>query len=275
MKKPFILISWIILSIIGTASYSTADTISIDAPDSYKENYILVGHESDQVDGESDFTSLKLQLSLRKNLIERPFGENIPLYFGFTELGFWDVGRESLPFREIIFRPEFFFELLGKDKADAAFNPKSRETGLLRLPLGVLHESNGRGGPDSRSWNRFYIEPNFSWSPSDRWNFRFNWAIWWAFRREIENRDIEDFYGYNEWTFATTYQDYKLSSRFRYGRDKKGQAQLDLSGPFKGLPWIDALKGYWHVQYFEGYGETLLDYNIKDSELRFGFMFSR
>jgi len=251
-------------------------------PSAYKDNYILVGQEHDQVEGRSDFTSVKLKLSLRKDLIDqffgekgKPFGEAVPLYFGFTELGFWDVGRKSLPFRELIFRPELFFELLGKTKADEAFDPGIKKTGFRRLPLGLLHESNGRGGEESRSWNRLYIEPNFSWSPNPRWELRFNWQVWWAFGRAPENRDIEDFYGYNEWNLKAAYQAYQLAARFRYGRDNKGQALLDFSGPFRDLKYLAFLKGYWHIQYFEGYGETLLDYNVKDSELRFGFMFSR
>lgn len=268
--------SLILLGILGTTTDSDArEKIDFTPPTAYKENYILIGKESDPVDGESDFYSIKLQLSLKKDLIDKPFGQDVPLYFGFTEVGFWDIGRESAPFREIIFRPELFLELLGKKSAEDEPDPPLKKIRLWRLPFGVLHESNGRGGDESRSWNRLYIEPNFAWSPGGQWHFAFNWNIWWAFDKSDENRDIEDFYGYNEWTLKAGFQDYQLASRFRYGKSEKGQALADLSGPFSDWGWFKFLKGYWHIQYFEGYGETLLNYNVKDRELRAGFMFYR
>ena len=43
-------------------------------------------------------------------------------------------------------------------------------------------------------------------------------------------------------------------------RSRKGSAQLDLSYRLKRMLFSDA-GGFLHFQYFNGYGESLLDYN--------------
>ena len=49
--------------------------------------------------------------------------------------------------------------------------------------------------------------------------------------------------------------------------NKRGAVQLDWSFP---LPGTDRIKGY--IQYFNGYGECLLDYNASTSRLGAGFL---
>jgi outer membrane phospholipase A len=51
--------------------------------------------------------------------------------------------------------------------------------------------------------------------------------------------------------------------------------QLDLSYPLK-TATLGNLGGYLHLQYFNGYGESLLDYNRKvRPQFRIGLMITR
>jgi outer membrane phospholipase A len=58
---------------------------------------------------------------------------------------------------------------------------------------------------------------------------------------------------------------------FRYGTADKGSILVDVSRRTRDVK-IGPVSGYLHVQFFAGYGESILDYNVKDkSQLRFGF----
>jgi len=57
-------------------------------------------------------------------------------------------------------------------------------------------------------------------------------------------------------------------------KDNHGSIQLDASYPFRGL--LRNLNGYLHLQYFNGHGESILDYDRKlPSQLRIGLIVVR
>jgi phospholipase A1/A2 len=72
----------------------------------------------------------------------------IPIYFGYSQLMMWDLFRESAPFRDINFNPDIFYRLpLGNDP------DSSRSIDFAPFE----HESNGKAGAESRSWNNVYV----------------------------------------------------------------------------------------------------------------------
>jgi outer membrane phospholipase A len=57
----------------------------------------------------------------------------------------------------------------------------------------------------------------------------------------------------------------------RRGTQRKGSLLIDLSKRARDLR-VGPISGYWHVQFFTGYGEDILDYNVRrKSQVRFGF----
>ena len=67
---------------------------------------------------------------------------------------------------------------------------------------------------------------------------------------------------------------WQLTGLFRKG-SQGFSAELDLSYPLRAVA-LGNLNGYVLLQYFDGYGESILDYNRRlPSQLRLGLMFVR
>jgi phospholipase A1 len=131
------------------------------------------------------------------------------------------------------------------------------------IQAGFVHQSNGRSGEVSRSWNRVYANMIF-----ERGNFYFGLKPWLRIQEDSEdddNPDIEDYLGYFEFQgiYNRNKSNYGLFFRNTLKDGYRGAVQLDW-----GFPVHDHLRGY--VQYFYGYGESLIDYNNKVNKLGIG-----
>ena len=140
--------------------------------------------------------------------------------------------------------------------------------------LGISHQSNGQPLPLSRSWNRIYT--NFTWENGD-WVFQLK--PWWRIPESEQkdptdaqgddNPDIEKYLGYFE--FMTLMKDHRhevaLILRNNLQQNNKGAIQVDWSFPIH-----NRFRGY--VQGFNGYGESLIDYNRSVSRVGFGVILS-
>ena len=88
----------------------------------------------------------KVQMSFKT-----PILREVPLYFGFTTFTFWALKEESKPFRDVTYNPELFYRW---SRENWAF--------LNSLDFGIWgHTSNGKSGPDSRSYEQSYLRFNF------------------------------------------------------------------------------------------------------------------
>lgn len=242
----------------------------------HKQNYILLGaynlssphegpwEESAGKDIELNKTEVKFQVSFKFMLWEDIFKkrENGDLYFAFTQLAMWQLYNRDIssPFRETNYEPEAF---LAFDTAWDFFGFTNRF-----LLLGVSHQSNGREEPLSRSWNRIYA--NFI---MHRGNLVVSFKPWFRIPEDDEDDDnphMEDYLGYGELRaiYRTGNNTFGMMLRNNLKFDNnRGAVQLDWSFP---LPGTDRIKGF--VQYFNGYGECLLDYNASTSRLGLGFL---
>lgn len=222
------------------------------------------GNESADVDN----VEVKFQVSFKTPFWEKPFGENTALFFAYTGQSYWQAYNSdvSSPFRETNHEPEIF----------AAW-ATDWKVGGWQVPLftaGVSHQSNGQSGLRSRSWNRIYTEMAFE---KDRWVILFK--PWWRIPEERkedplqpdgdDNPDIDDYMGYFELYTAYKWgeQNFGVTLRNNLRSDNKGAVQLDWTFP---LDDDGKLRGY--VQYFNGYGESLIDYNRHVNRLGVGFV---
>ena len=192
------------------------------------------------------------------------------IYLGYTQESFWDLGSDSAPFEDSRYMPEFFFL---EDKIDLNIPWVSG----FGFQTGFQHESNGRGGEDSRSTNYGYIQPIICFNLWNDTYLKFAPKVWaYVGNDDVTNPDLSDYRGYFD--IETKIGDplgLALETHYRHG-EKGPTWQLDLSYPLNQLPFLSGiLDVYLHAQYFSGYAENLLAYDQRDDVFRLGFSIVR
>ncbi|HEX5803121.1 MAG TPA: phospholipase A [Azospira sp.] len=230
------------------------------------------------VAGARDGLDARFQLSFKYRLFD---ARSLParlapalghLHVGYTQTSLWDLHGDSKPFRDTSYRPSLFWQgrIGGGDG-----NGGSRGIAPSFLRGGYEHESNGRDGERSRSIDTLFVQPAWRRDFADGRTLLFA-PKFYAYLERDDNPDIGRYRGYADWLLR--YGDeagWVLSARLRRGSSGHGSAQLDLSHPLRD-PLFSRVGGFFHVQLFSGYGETLLDYDVKrDPQLRIGFSIVR
>lgn len=207
-----------------------------------------------------DKQEVKFQLSLKSKLAEDLFLPGANLWMGYTQESHWQVFNEdvSRPFRETNYEPELIWV------APVSFNVGDLQ--FRYASLGLVHQSNGRADPLSRSWDRVYAEIG-----AEMGNFGVWVKPWWRIPEsssEDDNPDIEKYIGRGEIVGVYRNQAHVYSLRVRNNfstNDNRGSLTADWSFPLTG-----ALRGY--VRAFSGYGESLIDYNWRQHSLGIGVL---
>ncbi|MBZ0105052.1 MAG: phospholipase A [Sulfuricella denitrificans] len=203
-------------------------------------------------------TDVKYQLSFKTKLWEDALGDNGDLWFAYTQQSHWLLynPQVSSPFRETNYEPELIFTL----RTDVDLPGEMR---WRMLNLGLSHQSNGRGLPLSRSWNRVYAQLGF-----ERENFTIFLRPWLRLPESSEKDDNPDITRYmgNGDVLLNYRSGENTYSALGHVSPSTGHGALQLSW---GFPISKTLKGY--VQAFSGYGESLIDYNHKQTSLGIGF----
>jgi len=209
-------------------------------------------------------TEAKFQISFKVKLWEDVMDKDMDLWFGYTQLSFWQLYNStfSSPFRETDYEPE----LLLNFRTDYDFlGMKGRI-----INVGLNHQSNGRAQPLSRSWNR--VVANFGFEKND---FNLMVKTWYRIPEnssDDDNPDIDKFMGYGELWGSYYWKKHKFSAMLRNNlriNENRGAIQLDWSFPF---PYVKNERVSGYIQYFNGYGESLLDYNANSNRIGIGFM---
>lgn len=212
-------------------------------------------------------TTARFQISAKYRLFSpsgnRPatWGENF--YLGYTQTSLWDLQGDSMPFIDTTFNPSLFW------LSDNMWQSEN-QSWRLGLNTGVEHNSNGKAGDDSRSVNNAYIQPQF--------NYRFDGGSTLTFAPKVkayfgvasENSDYADYAGRVDWNLRWAQDNGAVvSAMYRQGDQRRRTTQLDFAWPLQ-RTWLN-MNGYLHLQYFNGYGETLLGYNQRnESQFRIG-----
>ena len=224
-----------------------------------KDAYTNVeGYEEHLENIESKF-QLSLKVPLNQNSL---LFEGDGLYFGFTLQAWWQVYADGIskPFRESNYQPEIFY------LAPLDWHPFGGNTGFI---IGAEHQSNGREQHLSRSWNRIYS--HFLFEKDD---FALSFRPWIRLSEEDkrfefdpdgdDNPDIDDFMGHFELSMAYKWQDlqFNMMSRRNFAT-ANGALELGMTFPLWGK-----VRGYTTL--FTGYGESLIDYNHKQTRIGVG-----
>ena len=208
---------------------------------------------------------LKFQLSLKTKALQNLFGTDADLWVGYTQQSHWQVYNEdhSRPFRAHDYEPEVF--MTQPVAADLPFGGR-----LRMLGVGAVHHSNGESNPWSRSWNRAYLMAGAEFG-----KLTVVPRVWTRMlkndsgARPDDNPDILDYYGYGDVKFLYQLDRGKnVSGLVRYNpATGKGALQIDYVHPIG-----RGISGY--VQIFQGYGQSLIDYNHEATSIGFGVMLS-
>ena len=220
---------------------------------SYNSSGYYSGHFKDEF-SDPDYTlddvEAKFQLSIKFPLLLDVFN-TVDLYAGYTNRSFWQIynDTESAPFRETNHEPELWLQ----------FRPEWKIFGFTNTwnSVGINHQSNGRDGTLSRSWNRI-----FAWITFERNDLAISMRPWYAFvdkGDDADNPDITDYLGHYELSATYKWNEHVFSIMSRNNLEsgfKRGAVELSWSFPLGTWPYM---KGY--VSYFNGYGESMIDYN--------------
>lgn len=251
----------------GAPAKQTYTTALVDKPPPlavsvYEPIYFIVGGDGG--------LNAKFQISLRYQLFDNQgrLARRLPwiddLYLSYSQTSLWDLGELSAPFTDSSYRPRLFYS---NTDLTRLFDGQLR----LGVETGLGHESNGKSGEDSRSFNMAYVRPILTFG--DPAGLRFYAApLIHNYIAASDNPDIADYRGYVDWVLgfgARGGLDFWTTLR-KGKRSNYGSVELNVSYPLSKLSGGD-LTGWLTLQYFNGYGESLLDYNRKlDAQLRLG-----
>ena len=206
-------------------------------------------------------TNAKFQLSFKYRFLN-PEGrliEGVPffsrVYFGYTQTSLWDLGEPSAPFFDTSYRPSLFYR---HDRLTVWGNGRGRLWGQI----GIEHESNGKAGDDSRSYNTIYVQPVLE---IDRAIGSAHLTVeprLWAYVGDLsENPDIAEYRGYGHLRLAVTGRaEWQIAATGRVGTSGKGSLQVDLTYPMDRI-FLRTFDAFLYAQYFNGWSESLLGYD--------------
>jgi phospholipase A1 len=208
-----------------------------------------------------DENEVKFQLSFQTKLADDMFGKQADLWFSYTQVAYWQLYNDDIssPFRETNYEPEVY----------AAFLTNYNLLGLTgrSINFGISHQSNGRGEPLSRSWNRIFAEFIFV-----RDDFGLSFKPWYRIEEsssEDDNPDIEDYLGNYELRLFQRWNGHLFSVMLRNVFDDDHHYNSEWSWSF---PIKSRLRGM--VQWYNGYGENLIDHDHKNNRIGIGVLMS-
>ncbi len=243
----------------------------------YKQNYFLFYSHSSQPNNTPtspnpnnqvpasyslDNKEMKFQVSIKGHLLGQ---HRHSLWFGYTQLSFWQIydTAHSTPFRENNYEPELIY----------SYHPEHplRTPGMNSslLNVGIVHQSNGQALPRSRSWNRIYIQAGLERDFGE--NGRLTLLPRWWKRLgagtflEDDNPDILHYLGRGDLEARYYHEQFILCALI-----KRHSLQLDFSIPAPKILGMELQNTDLHLQLFDGYGESLIDYNQRHRTIGVG-----
>lgn len=240
------------------ASYTTGGI----NPDPFREAYNDPSINADDIEA-------RFQISIKIPLAVDLFNKPIDIFAAYTIRSFWQVYNNELssPFRETNHEPEAWVQ----------FRPNWTFAGIKNEvnAVGIVHQSNGRGGTLSRGWNRIFVNFVFQkselFTKSDTLAFSIKpWIRLPESDEDDDNPDITDFLGHFETHAVYKWNRHVFSLMLRNNIESgfnRGAVEFDWSFPIWKYPYI---KGYF--QWFNGYGESLIDYNVHNNSIGLGVL---
>lgn len=265
----FLLTSLLLLSSVATAQLVVTerrDTVNTDSIrrqydrgpyfGAYKDNYFVFGTSVGPRPTKQN-SNVKFQISISQKLTRTTLPWHTYLYLFYTQKVFWNVLENSMPMSDLNFNP-------GIGLAKPLFDHSTGRY-IGKAMLVIEHESNGRDGVESRSWNRITLGGNIL---LDR-NIMVHAKAWIPIIDGMNNKDILKYCGIFQSGMEVMSNDRRWRGSMvtikRSGWNLNFNVVLELCYRF-----FKNDNQYFFMQYYNGYGEGLLEYNRYHSEIRVG-----
>lgn len=222
----------------------------------YKDNYFVFG-PSVGPRATKENTNVKFQISIAQRLTRTTLPWGTYLYLFYSQKCFWNVLENSLPMTDLNFNPG-----IGLTKP---LFVKNRYIG--KLTFLIEHESNGRDSTASRSWNKIALAANVMLTN----NLMVHGKIFIPIVDGENNRDIIHYTGF--WQAGA--QILSNDRRWMGGITVMKRNQWNLNANVivdVAYRLFNNANQYIFMQYYNGYGEGLLEYNKFHSQLRVGIL---
>ncbi|NDW10559.1 phospholipase A [Dysgonomonas sp. 520] len=219
----------------------------------YKDTYFVTGIPLDR-EITNKTADASFQISIRQRLTKSVLPFNTFLYLTYTQKSFWDVYDESSPFRDTNYNPG-----LGLGKA---LFYKGRAIGGIFAQ--IKHESNGRGGDESRSWNYLSFSSKYFLNP----HFNIFGEFWIPYVDGSNNKNLLDYKGLANIgiNFISDKHRWWVSAEFN---PRKGVGNINTVTTI-GFKISESANQYLFARLNNGYGESLLDYDKYSMNFRVG-----
>ncbi|NDW19511.1 phospholipase [Dysgonomonas sp. 216] len=223
----------------------------------YKNNYIVTGTALNEEPTRYN-SDAKFQISVSQRLTNSVLPFRTYLILTYTQLAYWNVYQKSFPFGDINYNPT-----IGVGKA---LTYKNRFLGTVSMQF--EHESNGRDEDESRSWNKISFSGIFKinrfWTVQSK--------MWIPI---VDGENNPNIVRYKGWGHIAS--DYNYKNKYNFGLliTKRGGGFFDANITANySLRLFKNENQYLFLEYYNGYGENLLDYKRYRHMLRIGFVIS-
>ena len=222
----------------------------------YKDNYFTVGTTVGKIPNKHN-SDVKFQLSIAQRITKTTLPLNSYLFIAFSFKAMWNVFEKSMPMRDINYNPGLGWSF--------PFFSKGRYAG--KFTLMIEHESNGRDSIQSRSWNKISFGAS---TIVNEW-LMVHSKFWIPIVDGENNRDILKYSGIYQGGLAVTTPNKKFGWALTLVKRKGWNLNFNtiLEFNWKIFPTDNQ---YFFVQYYNGFGECMLDYNQFHSRLRVGMV---
>ncbi len=222
----------------------------------YKDTYFIGGTVlGGTPDGYN--SDVKFQISFQQRLTKSVLPFHTYLYLFYSQKAIWHVFRNSLPFRDLNFNPG-----IGLSKHIIM---KNKLVGKATLML--EHESNGKAGTESRSWNKISIAAEAYIAPQ----LMAHGKYWIPIVDGMYNKDILDYCGVYQAGFQAISNDSKWVLDMTLVKRKGWNFNFNTIVQL-GYRLNHNSNQFLMLQYYNGYGECMMDYKQYHSRIRIGLL---
>jgi len=200
----------------------------------------------------------EFQISIRYDFAVNLLSLNEIYTIAYSQLSFWQLYEDSAYFRETNYNPEFLITF----PMSELYNTKY----LKVMKLALAHQSNGRGGSEERSWN--YLSSSFVFQYKTIFT---ELELWYRLPDKTDyNPNLIDYMGHGHIRFILPYKQHMAQIILKSNFKGKSSMEVNYSYPAFGRDDL-----FFYLKSFNGYGESLIDYDHNIEKIGVGFSISR